>query len=221
MSQRPTGSGKSTTLASIINHANRTRKAKIITIEDPLEFVHTSDKSLIIHRQVGLHAVDFADALRAAMREDPDIILIGEMRDLETISLAVTAADMGIVVFATLHTNSAATTVDRIIDVFPPEKQAQIRSMLSSSLKAVISQTLLRTIDNSGRVCAMEIMLESTGIASLIREGKITLIESQILSGRDIGMQSMDMALKELVMAGKVSIDVAKDKSSDPENFLR
>lgn len=217
----PTGSGKSTTLAAIINYANRNRSAKIITIEDPLEFVHTSDKCLIVHRQVGIHARSFAEALRAAMREDPDIILIGEMRDIETISLAVTAADMGILVFATLHTNSAAKTVDRVIDVFPPEKQTQIRSMLSTSLKAVLSQHLLRRADSRGRVCAMEIMLESTGISSLIREGKISLMESQILSGRDQGMQIMDQALKELVLSGKVAFEVAKDKASDPDNFLR
>ncbi len=217
----PTGSGKSTTLASIINYANRNRSAKIITIEDPLEFVHTSDKCLIVHRQVGIHARSFSEALRAAMREDPDIILIGEMRDIETISLAVTAADMGILVFATLHTNSAAKTVDRVIDVFPPEKQTQIRSMLSTSLKAVLSQHLLRRSDTRGRVCAMEIMLESTGISSLIREGKISLMESQILSGREQGMQLMDQALKELVLSGKVSFEVAKEKAGDPDNFLR
>ena len=217
----PTGSGKSTTLASIINYANRNRSAKIITIEDPLEFVHTSDKCLIVHRQVGIHARSFSEALRAAMREDPDIILIGEMRDIETISLAVTAADMGILVFATLHTNSAAKTVDRVIDVFPPEKQTQIRSMLSTSLKAVLSQHLLRRADTRGRVCAMEIMLESTGISSLIREGKISLMESQILSGREQGMQLMDQALKELVLSGKVSFEVAKEKAGDPDNFLR
>lgn len=217
----PTGSGKSTTLAAIINYANRNRSAKIITIEDPLEFVHTSDKCLIVHRQVGIHARSFAEALRAAMREDPDIILIGEMRDIETISLAVTAADMGILVFATLHTNSAAKTVDRVIDVFPPEKQTQIRSMLSTSLKAVLSQHLLRRADGRGRVCAMEIMLESTGISSLIREGKISLMESQILSGREQGMQTMDQSLKELVLSGKVSFEVAKEKASDPDNFLR
>ncbi|HPZ07344.1 MAG TPA: type IV pilus twitching motility protein PilT [Candidatus Eremiobacteraeota bacterium] len=217
----PTGSGKSTTLAAIINYANRNRSAKIITIEDPLEFTHTSDKCLIIHRQVGLHARSFADALRAAMREDPDIILIGEMRDLETVSLAVTAADMGILVFATLHTNSAAKTVDRIIDVFPSEKQGQIRSMLSTSLKAVISQTLLKTIDGKSRCCAMEIMLESTGISSLIREGKISLMESLILSGRDQGMQIMDQALKDLVLSGKVSFEEAKERATEPETFLR
>lgn len=214
-----TGSGKSTTLAAIINHINQSRPVKIITIEDPVEFVHQSNESLIVHREVGKDAKSFPSALRAAIREDPNIILIGEMRDLESISLAVTAADMGRLVFATLHTNSAAKSVDRIIDVFPPEQQGQIRSMISVSLKAVIAQILVERIDGKGRCAAIEVMINTSAMGNLIREGKTSQLSSIVVSGRDLGMRSMDQALKELVDQGKISREVAQRRSVSPLEF--
>lgn len=217
----PTGSGKSTTLAAMINHINENRSAHIITIEDPIEFTHQSKKCLIDHREVGHHATSFADALRAAVREDPDIILVGEMRDLETISLAIKAAETGLLVFGTLHTNSAAKTVDRIIDVFPAKQQEQIRSMLSESLKSVVAQQLLKTADGKGRVASIEILIATMGLGNLIREGKTSQISTIIQMGRSDGMQTMDMHLVELVKAGKITVGVAEERALDKTVFQR
>lgn len=211
----PTGSGKSTTLAAMINHINENRAAHIITIEDPLEFAHNNKKCVIDHREVGIHASSFADALRAALREDPDIILVGEMRDLETIYQAIKAAETGVLVFATLHTNSASKTVDRMIDVFPAKQQEQIRSMLSESLRAVVAQQLLKTIDGKGRCAANEILLAMSGLGNLIREGKTNMIPSFIQTGREHGMQSMDHTIIEFLKAKKVSLKSAKEKAND------
>jgi len=215
----PTGSGKSTTLASMINFINMTRQAHIITIEDPIEFFHRSQKSLIDHREVGEHVLSFADGLRASLREDPDIILVGEMRDLETIYNAIKAAETGHLVFATLHTNSAAKTVDRIIDVFPGKQQPQIRAMLSESLKAVIAQQLLRTIGGSGRVAAHEILISRSGFPALVREAKTSQINNYIMTNREEGMQSMDACLVELLKQKRISLDTAKDIMTDPLFF--
>jgi twitching motility protein PilT len=215
----PTGSGKSTTLASMINFINQSRQAHIITIEDPIEFFHRSQKSLIDHREVGEHVLSFADGLRASLREDPDIILVGEMRDLETIYNAIKAAETGHLVFATLHTNSAAKTVDRIIDVFPGKQQPQIRAMLSESLKAVIAQQLLRTIGGSGRVAAHEILISRSGFPALVREAKTSQINNYIMTNREEGMQSMDACLVELLKQKRISLDTAKDIMTDPLFF--
>ncbi|MCD4784193.1 MAG: type IV pilus twitching motility protein PilT [Candidatus Eremiobacteraeota bacterium] len=211
----PTGSGKSTTLAAMINHLNETRAAHIITIEDPLEFSHQNKKCIIDHREVGIHATSFADALRATLREDPDIILVGEMRDLETIYQAIKAAETGVLVFATLHTNSAPKTVDRMIDVFPAKQQEQIRSMLSISLKAVVAQQLLKTYDGKGRCAANEILISMSGLGNLIREGKTSMIPSFIQTGREHGMQSMDQSLLEFLKQKKITPKAAKEKAND------
>ncbi len=210
----PTGSGKSTTLAAIIDWINTHRAEHIITIEDPIEFVHSSKKSLINQREVGSDTHSFSAALRSSLREDPDVILIGEMRDLETISLAVTAAETGHLVFATLHTSSAATTIDRLIDVFPAEQQTQIRIQLSNSLKAVLSQTLLPNKDGKGRSMAMEIMIVTPAIANLIREGKTSQIYSAIQTGRKEGMQTLEAALADLYRQGNCRIEDILGKSS-------
>jgi twitching motility protein PilT len=210
----PTGSGKSTTLAAIIDWINTHRGEHILTIEDPIEFVHKSKKSLINQREVGTDTHSFNAALRSALREDPDVIFIGEMRDLETISLAVTAAETGHLVFGTLHTSSAATTIDRLIDVFPHEQQTQIRIQLSGSLKAVLSQTLLPKKDGSGRCMAMEIMTVTPAIANLIREGKTSQIYSAIQTGRKEGMQTLEAALADLYRQGLVRIEDILNKSS-------
>ncbi|HIE65382.1 MAG: type IV pilus twitching motility protein PilT [Nitrospira sp.] len=204
-----TGSGKSTTLAAMIDHINKTRKEHILTIEDPVEFVHTSKSCLINQREVGRHTRSFASALRASLREDPDIILVGEMRDLETIELAITAAETGHLVFGTLHTSSAAKTVDRIINVFPTEQQEQIRAMLAESLRGVIAQQLLKTI-NGKRCAALEILSVTTAASNLIREGKTFQIPSVIQTGKGEGMQSMDQALQALVAAKKVTVNEAR-----------
>ena len=201
----PTGSGKSTTLAAMIDLLNNELKGHIITIEDPIEFVHQSKQCLISQRELGPHTHSFANALRAALREDPDIILVGEMRDLETIQLALTAAETGHLVFGTLHTSSAPKTVDRIIDVFPPEQQAQIRAMFSESIQAVVTQTLLKRKDGKGRVAAIEIMIGTPAVRNLIREAKISQIPSIIQTSQKFGMQSMDQALKELVQKNVVA----------------
>jgi len=211
----PTGSGKSTTLAAMINHVNETRAAHIITIEDPLEFSHDNKKCIIDHREVGIHATSFADALRAALREDPDIILVGEMRDLETIYQAIKAAETGVLVFATLHTNSASKTVDRMIDVFPAKQQEQIRSMLSISLKAIVAQQLLKTADGKGRCASNEILISMSGLGNLIREGKTSMIPSFIQTGREHGMQSMDQSLINLLKQKKITLKAAKEKAHD------
>ncbi len=206
----PTGSGKSTTLASLIHHINMTREAHIITIEDPIEFIHQNVKSLVNQREVGSHTKSFSNALKAALREDPDILLVGELRDLETISLALTAAETGHVVFGTLHTNSAAKTIDRIIDVFPSGQQSQIRTMLAESLRGVIAQTLFTRADGQGRVAAFEILKNTKAIANLIREGKIHQITSAMQTGSGSGMILFEKYIDDLVKKGKVSPGDAK-----------
>ncbi len=215
----PTGSGKSTTMAAMIDYINDTRDAHIITIEDPLEFVHKNKKCLFTQREIGAHAKSFADALRVASREDPDIILVGEMRDLETISMALTCAELGILVFGTLHTNSAAKTIDRIINAFPSEAQAQTRTMMSESLRAVIAQQLLRVKDGKGRCAAVEILIGSSALASMIREGKISQINSLIQTGTHSGMQTMDQHLAQLIKADKITKEAAYEKAIDKKLF--
>jgi twitching motility protein PilT len=215
----PTGSGKSTTLAAMINHVNENEYGHILTVEDPIEFVHESKKCLINQREVGPHTLSFSNALRSALREDPDIILVGEMRDLETIRLAMTAAETGHLVFGTLHTSSAAKTVDRIIDVFPAAEKEMIRAMLSESLRAVISQTLCKTKDGSGRVAAHEIMIGTPAIRNLIRENKIAQMYSAIQTGRQIGMQTLDQNLQELVARNVISPAEARGKAANKDNF--
>ncbi|WP_019139507.1 type IV pilus twitching motility protein PilT [Noviherbaspirillum massiliense] len=215
----PTGSGKSTTLAAMINHLNETEYAHILTVEDPIEFVHESKKSLINQREVGPHTMSFNNALRSALREDPDAILVGELRDLETIRLALTAAETGHLVFGTLHTSSAAKTIDRIVDVFPSEEKEMVRAMLSESLQAVISQTLLKTKDGSGRVAAHEIMLGTPAIRNLIREAKIAQMYSAIQTGANIGMQTLDQNLTDLVRRNVISNATARAAAKTPENF--
>jgi twitching motility protein PilT len=215
----PTGSGKSTTLASMIDFINENRSAHIITVEDPIEFFHTNKNCLIDHREVGEHANNFADAVRSALREDPDIILVGEMRDLETIYQAVKVAETGCLVYATLHTNNASKAVDRMIDVFPAKQQAQIRSMLAQSLRAVIAQQLIKKIGGKGRVAVLEILLAISGLGNLIREGKTSQIPNFINTGRTYGMQSIDLALMELVKQEVITLEAAKEKCQDPSNF--
>ena len=215
----PTGSGKSTTLAAMVNHVNETEYAHILTIEDPIEFVHESKKCLINQREVGPHTLSFNNALRSALREDPDVIRVGELRDLETIRLAMTAAETGHLVFGTLHTSSAAKTVDRIIDVFPAEEKEMIRAMLSESLQAVISQTLCKTKDGNGRVAAHEIMLGTPAIRNLIREAKVAQMYSSIQTGNAMGMQTLDQNLTELVRRNVISPAEARSKAKIPENF--
>ena len=206
----PTGSGKSTTLAAIVNEINRTRTANIITVEDPVEFIHKDDQSIVSHREVGKQTESFAAALKAALREDPDVILVGEMRDLETISLALTAAETGHLVFGTLHTSGAPSTINRIIDVFPPEQQEQIRAQISTSLKMVVTQRLLKTKDGQGRVGAFEIMKCTSPIQNLIREAKIHQIPSIMQTAVRDGMITMDKSLEELVKSGKIDPGAAK-----------
>ncbi|MCA1961444.1 MAG: type IV pilus twitching motility protein PilT [Desulfomonile sp.] len=215
----PTGSGKSTTLAAMIDHINSSEERHIITIEDPIEFVHPNKKSLITQREIGTHARSFADALRVASREDPDIILVGEMRDLETISLALTCAELGTLVYGTLHTNSATKTIDRIINAFPANQQNQIRSMLSDSLKAVLAQQLLKTADGTGRCAAVEILLSSPAVGNLIREGKLPQVASIIQTGSAEGMQTMDQALQQLVDQKKITPEAAYFKAIDKASF--
>jgi twitching motility protein PilT len=200
----PTGSGKSTTLAAMIDLINATQKKHIITLEDPIEFVHRTKRCLVNQREIGSHTRSFASALRAALREDPDVILVGEMRDLETISLALTAAETGHLVFGTLHTKSAPKTVDRVIDAFPPAQQQQVRVQLAEALQGVISQVLLPTKDKKGRVAALEIMVATVAIRNLIREGKTHQMPSSIQTGTQVGMQSLEQSLRNLVMQGRV-----------------
>jgi twitching motility protein PilT len=215
----PTGSGKSTTLAAMVNHINEKEYGHILTVEDPIEFVHESKKCLINQREVGPHTLSFNNALRSALREDPDVILVGELRDLETIRLALTAAETGHLVFGTLHTSSAAKTIDRIVDVFPAAEKDMVRSMLSESLRAVISQTLLKTKDGSGRVAAHEIMIGTPAIRNLIREAKIAQMYSAIQTGGNIGMQTLDQNLTELVKRNIVSVAEARTKASNKDTF--
>jgi len=215
----PTGCGKSTTLAAMIDYINKTRTDHIVTIEDPIEFVHFSDKCLIHHRQVGIHTKSFPGALRATLREDPDIIMLGEMRDLETIELAITAAETGHLVFATLHTSSAPKTIDRIIDAFPAGQQSQIRTMLSESLKGIVCQQLLKRSDKPGRVAALEILVVNVAVSNLIREGKIFQIPSVLQTGKQLGMQMLDTDIMKYYKDGIISAEEAYYKSNDKQLF--
>ncbi|MED5316237.1 MAG: type IV pilus twitching motility protein PilT [Candidatus Neomarinimicrobiota bacterium] len=217
----PTGSGKSTTLAAMVDHINIKRKCHIITIEDPVEYYHHTKESLINQRELGANTHSFANAMRAALREDPDVILVGEMRDLETISLAMTAAETGHLVLSTLHTSSAVKTIDRIIDIFPPGQKGQIRSMLSESLEAVIAQKLLPTKDGKSRVPACEVMIATTAIRNLIREDRIYQIPSIIQSGGVEGMQSLDQDLQRLVTQGSIERKTAKGIAENPKLFAQ
>ena len=214
----PTGSGKSTTLAAMLDYINDNKYQHILTIEDPIEFLHTSKKCLVNQREVHRDTHSFSTALRSALREDPDIILVGEMRDLETIRLAMTAAETGHMVFGTLHTTTAAKTVDRVIDVFPAEEKNMVRSMLSESLRAVVSQTLLKK-KGGGRVAAHEIMIGTSAIRNLIREDKVAQMYSSIQTGSSLGMQTLDQCLHELVKKGWVERATAREKARDPEKF--
>ena len=216
-----TGSGKSTTLASMIDSMNNTRKGHILTIEDPIEFVHSTKSSLISQREIGVHSSSFADALHSALREDPDVILVGEMRDLETISIAVTAAEMGILVMGTLHTNGAAPTVDRIINSFPANKQDHIRTMISTSLRGVVSQQLLPTKHKPGRIAALEVLINTSAVSNLIRQGKLDQLETAMQSGGAMGMQTMDSALMELVEKAFVSGKEAYLQANNKSKFER
>jgi twitching motility protein PilT len=214
----PTGSGKSTTLAAMVNMINEELEGHILTIEDPIEFVHPSKKCLVSQREVGPHTQSFKNALRAALREDPDIVLVGEMRDLETIQLALTAAETGHLVFGTLHTSSAPKTVDRVIDVFPAEQQAQIRAMFAESLQAVVTQSLCKKI-GGGRAAALEIMIGTTAVKNLIREGKIHQIPSAMQTSQGVGMQTLEMHLRELVDRGIITRETAIEKTGKPDMF--
>jgi twitching motility protein PilT len=215
----PTGSGKSTTLAAIVDYANKVRKDHIITVEDPIEFVHKSQGCLVNHREVGMHTKSFASALRGALREDPDIILVGEMRDLETIELALTAAATGHLVFGTLHTPSAAKTIDRVIDVFPADQQNQIRNTLSESLKGVVAQNLLKRIDVKGRVAALEILVVTPAIANLIREAKTFQIPGMLQVGKKYGMQTLDDAIMDLLNRKMIAPEDAYSRCIDKAKF--
>jgi len=215
----PTGSGKSTTLAAMVDDINTNEYGHILTVEDPIEFVHESKKCLINQREVGPHTLSFSNALRSALREDPDIILVGEMRDLETIRLAMTAAETGHLVFGTLHTSSAAKTIDRIIDVFPAEEKEMMRAMLSESLRAVISQSLLKTKDGNSRVAAHEIMIGTPAIRNLIREAKVAQMYSAIQTGSQLGMQTLDQNLQDLVKRNVISSAEARGKAANKDLF--
>jgi twitching motility protein PilT len=216
----PTGSGKSTTLAAMVDYINETQMSHILTVEDPIEFVHNSKKSLVNQREVGPHTQSFDNALRSALREDPDVILVGEMRDLETIRLALTAAETGHLVFGTLHTSSAAKTIDRVVDVFPAAEKEMVRSMLSESLRAVISQTLCKTKDEQGRVAAHEIMIGTPAIRNLIRENKIAQMYSAIQTGQNVGMQTLDQNLQDLVKRNIISAGEARTKAANRDSII-
>lgn len=217
----PTGSGKSTTLAAIIDYANKTRKDHILTIEDPIEFAHKSQQCLVNHREVGVHTKSFSAALRGALREDPDIILVGEMRDLETIGLAVEASATGHLVFGTLHTQNAAKTVDRVIEVFPANMQEQMRNTLSDSLRGVISQTLFKKRDGRGRVSALEILVWTAAVGNLIREGKTHQIVNAIQTGKRLGMRMLDDSIEELLQKNSIIPEEAFDKAIQKERFFK
>ncbi|MDQ7822629.1 MAG: type IV pilus twitching motility protein PilT [Candidatus Eremiobacteraeota bacterium] len=217
----PTGSGKSTTLASMINHINENRRCHIVSVEDPIEFLHKDKNSVISQREVGADTHSFSHALRHVLRQDPDVILIGEMRDLETTQICITAAETGHCVFATLHTSSAPTTVDRVIDIFPPHQQQQIRMQLSVTIEGILCQTLLPKAKGSGRVMAMEIMPVTPAVRNIIREGKSHQIPNIIQSGAQYGMQSLDMALRNLYLQGLVTFEDALAKAAVPEEFAR
>src|SRR5437870_8602822 len=216
----PTGSGKSTTLAALIDEVNRTRAEHILTIEDPIEFIHRHKRCIVNQREIGPDATTFADALRAALRQDPDVILLGEMRDLETISTALTAAETGHLVFGTLHTQSAPSTIDRIIDVFPPEQQEQVRIMIAMSLQGVVTQTLIPTADGAGRVPALEILLPDDAVRNLIRQGKVEQIYSVMQTNTAKGMQTMEQALANLIQHHVVDVEVGLSRSSRPQQLI-
>ncbi|MBI3927401.1 MAG: type IV pilus twitching motility protein PilT [Armatimonadetes bacterium] len=215
----PTGSGKSTTLAGMIDYINSNFDHHIVTVEDPIEFLHKNKRCIVRQRELGSDTLSFAAALKHVLRQDPDVILVGEMRDLETISLAVTAAETGHLVFGTLHTTSAATTIDRMIDVFPAGQQAQIRMQLSSTLQGVISQTLIPHAGGRGRVCAMEIMVGTPAVRNLIREGKTHQIPNMLASGANVGMQTLNQTLKLLVQEGQITVEAALEKSNAPDEL--
>lgn len=217
----PTGSGKSTTLAAMVDYANKNRKDHILTVEDPIEFVHQSQGCIVNHREVGLHTMTFASALRGALREDPDIILVGEMRDLETISLAVEAAATGHLVFGTLHTENAAKTVDRIVEVFPHGEQPQIRNTLSTALRVVVAQNLFKRIDKKGRCAALEILVCTPAVGNLIRDAKTVQIASVMQTGKAVGMQTLDDAIQELLTKKWISPEEAYEKSIDKNRFAK
>ena len=214
-----TGSGKSTTLAAMIDDINNRVKGHILTIEDPIEFVHQRKSCLISQREIGVHSPSFAAALHSALREDPDVILVGELRDYETISIAVTAAEMGILVMGTLHTNGAAQTVDRMVNVFPADKQSHVRTMLSTSLRGVVSQQLLQTTDKNGRVAALEIMVNTPAVSNLIRQGKLDQLETAMQSGSQFGMRTMDSAIQQLLDQKVVSGKEAYKKGINKAKF--
>ncbi|MFJ3393517.1 type IV pilus twitching motility protein PilT [Leifsonia aquatica] len=217
----PTGSGKSTTLAALIDLVNRTRADHIVTVEDPIEFLHTHGRSLVNQREVGHDTHSFAAALKHVLRQDPDVILIGELRDLETISVALTAAETGHLVFATLHTQDAAQTVDRVIDVFPPHQQGQVRAQLAATLQGVVCQTLVARSNGRGRAVATEVMVTTPAVANLIREGKTYQIPTAMQAGRELGMHTMDQHLADLVNTGIITLDAAMQKVHDPDGFSR
>jgi twitching motility protein PilT len=216
----PTGSGKSTTLASLIDEINRTRAEHILTIEDPIEFVHRHKRCIVNQREIGVDAVSFAEGLRAALRQDPDVILVGEMRDLETISTALTAAETGHLVMGTLHTQSAPSTIDRVIDVFPPEQQEQVRVMLAASLQGVVTQALLPTADGRGRIAALEILFPDDAVRNLIRQGKVEQIYSIMQTNTSRGMQTMEQGLAELAIRGVITLETALSRSSRTEQLV-
>jgi twitching motility protein PilT len=217
----PTGSGKSTTLAAMIDHINRSRACHVLTIEDPIEFVHQANRAQITHREVGPHASSFAAAIRSAGRENPDVILIGELRTNETMKMALQLASYGVQVFGTVHTNSAPATIERIVNAFPNDEQPQIRGMLAESLVGIVAQQLLKTADGAGRVAAHEILVGSTAVASIIREAKTFQLHSLMQSGRSQGMQTMDMALEHFVRTGVVAFQAALDKAEDKDTFRK
>jgi twitching motility protein PilT len=217
----PTGSGKSTTLAAMIDHINKTRACHVLTIEDPVEFVHTPQKAQVTHREVGTHAATYAHAIRSAGREDPDVILIGELRTNETMKLALQLASFGILVFATVHTNSAAATIDRIVNAFAADEQPQVRGMLSESLAGIVAQQLVRTADGKRRMAVHEILVGSPALASMIRENKTFQIPSLMQAGQSQGMQTMDMALERLVRSNQISPETALEKAIDKESFAK
>jgi twitching motility protein PilT len=217
----PTGSGKSTTLAAMVHHINLYRACHVLTIEDPVEFVHEPQRAQITHREIGPHASSFANAIRSAGREDPNVILIGELRNNETMKLALQLASFGILVFATVHTNSAPATIDRIINAFSADEQPQVRGMLSESLAGIVAQQLLKTADGKGRVAAHEILVGTPGLASMIREGKTFQVPSLMQAGQGLGMQTMDMALERLVAKGTITAEAALEKATDKESFQK
>jgi twitching motility protein PilT len=217
----PTGSGKSTTLAAMVDHINKTRACHVLTIEDPVEFVHVPDKAQITHREIGPHASTYAHAIRSAGREDPNVILIGELRTNETMKLALQLASFGILVFATVHTNSAAATIDRIVNAFPADEQPQVRGMLAESLAGIVAQQLLRTADGKRRVAALEILIGSPALAAMIRENKTFQVPSLMQGGQSQGMQTMDMALERLVRDRTISVEGALEKATDKEAFAK